>query len=116
MRHWCPFRQKKYNPKVLVDWYVKLARVAEAYAKDDRDRPDDFVEVRADLSRLNPEQLLALKQLALIASGGATGGSPAGGASTHLRRDAVRRKRQHRKISDVPQRSIDEDLRRPDER
>jgi hypothetical protein len=51
------FRKKKYNAKVLVDWYVKLARVAEGYAKDDRDRPDFL----AELSRLNPEQLLVLK-------------------------------------------------------
>jgi hypothetical protein len=49
--------KKKYNAKVLVDWYVKLARVAEGYAKDDRDRPDFL----AELSRLNPEQLLVLK-------------------------------------------------------
>jgi hypothetical protein len=65
--------QKRYEANALVDWYVKLARVAERYAKLDKERPD-FAEVRADLSRLNTDQLLALKQLALIASGGATGG------------------------------------------
>jgi hypothetical protein len=75
---------KKYNAKVLVDWYVKLARVAEGYGKDD-DR-SDFVEVRAELSRLNPEQLLVLKQLALIAAGGATSGASAGGAAAGVRR------------------------------
>lgn len=75
---------KKYNAKVLVDWYVKLARVAEGYGKDD-DRTD-FVEVRAELSRLNPEQLLVLKQLALIASGGSTSGSPAGATAAAVRR------------------------------
>jgi hypothetical protein len=77
--------QKRYDPKVLIDWLVKLARVAEGYAKDDRDKPD-FVEVRAELSRLNPEQLLVLKQLALIASGGATSGSPAGDTAAAVRR------------------------------
>jgi hypothetical protein len=66
--------QKRYDPKALVDWCVKLARVAERYAKLDQERPD-FAEVRADLSRLNTEQLLVLKQLSLIASGGATSGS-----------------------------------------
>ena len=75
---------KKYNAKVLVDWYVKLARVAEGYGKDD-DR-SDFVEVRAELSRLNPEQLLVLKQLALIAAGGATSGASAGSAAAGVRR------------------------------
>jgi hypothetical protein len=54
--------QKRYDAKALVDWYVKLARVAQRYAKLDQERPD-FAEVRADLRRLNPEQLLALKQL-----------------------------------------------------
>lgn len=76
---------KPYNPKVLVDWYVKLARVAEGYAKDSQDKPD-FVEVRAELSRLNPEQLLVLKQLALIASGGSTRASPAGDTAAGVRR------------------------------
>ena len=65
---------KRYDARALVDWYVKLARVAQGYANLDQERPD-FAEVRADLSRLNAEQLLALKQLALIASGGSTGGS-----------------------------------------
>jgi hypothetical protein len=31
----------------MVDWLVKLARVAEGYAKLDQERPD-FVKVRAD--------------------------------------------------------------------
>jgi hypothetical protein len=35
------------------------------------DRNDYNVQVHADLSRLNVEQLIALEQLALIASGGA---------------------------------------------
>ena len=61
--------QKRYDANALVDWYVKLARVVQRYAKLDKGRPG-FAEVRADLRRLNPEQLLALKQLALIASGG----------------------------------------------
>jgi hypothetical protein len=59
--------QKRYDAKALVDWCVKLARAAKGYAKLDQERPD-FAEVRADLSRLNTDQLLALKQLALIAS------------------------------------------------
>jgi hypothetical protein len=71
--------QKRYDAKALVDWYVKLARVAQGYANLEQERPD-FAEVRADLSRLNPEKLLTLKQLALIASGGSTGGSSAGSA------------------------------------
>jgi hypothetical protein len=69
----------------LVDWYVKLARVAKRYAKLDQERPD-FAEVRADLSRLSAEQLLALKQLALIASGGATGDSSSRNTAAGVRR------------------------------
>jgi len=59
--------------------------VAKRYAKLDQERPD-FAEVRADLLRLNPEQLLALKQLAFIASGGATGDSVSGGPAAPVRR------------------------------
>jgi hypothetical protein len=77
--------QKRYDANALVDWYVKLARVAQRYAKLDQERPD-FAEVRADLRRLNPEQLLALKQLVLIASGGATGDSVSGGPAAPARR------------------------------
>jgi hypothetical protein len=77
--------RKRYDAKALVDWYVKLARVAQGYANLDQERPD-FAEVRADLSRLNPEQLLALKQLALVASGGATGDSVPGGTAAPVRR------------------------------
>jgi hypothetical protein len=77
--------KNKYNARVMVDWYVKLARVAWGYGRDADDRPD-FVEVRAELSRLNPEQLLVLKQLALIAAGGATGGASAGSAAAGVRR------------------------------
>lgn len=60
---------------------MKLARVAEGYISyehprvspiEREDRNDYNVEVHADLSRLNTEQLIALKQLALIASGGST--------------------------------------------
>ena len=78
--------QKRYDPKAMVDWLVKLARVAEGYAKLDQGQPHDFVKIRADLERLNPDQLLALKQLALIASGGETGESESGGPATPVRR------------------------------
>jgi hypothetical protein len=81
--------QKRYDANALVDWYVKLARVVQRYAKLDKERPD-FAEVRADLRRLNPEQLLALKQLALIASGGATGDSVSVGPA---RKEGDRRER-----------------------
>jgi hypothetical protein len=77
--------QKSYDASALVDWYVKLARVVQRYAKLDQERPD-FAEVRADLRRLNPDQLLALKQLALIASGGATGDAVSGGPAAPVRR------------------------------
>jgi hypothetical protein len=77
--------QKRYDASALVDWYVKLARVAKRYAKLDQERPD-FVEVRAELSRLNPEQLLTLKQLALVASGGATSDSLARNTTAGVRR------------------------------
>jgi hypothetical protein len=72
---------EKYDPDELIDWYMKLARVAEGYVAfehprvspvEREDRNDYNVEVHADLSRLNTEQLLALKQLALIASAGST--------------------------------------------
>jgi hypothetical protein len=72
---------EKYDPTELIDWYMKLARVAEGYVSfehprigpvEREDRNDCNVEVHADLSRLNAEQLIALKQLALIASGGST--------------------------------------------
>jgi hypothetical protein len=77
--------QKRCDANALVDWYVKLARVAERYANLDRERPD-FVEVRADLSRLNTDQLLVLKQLSLIASGGATGDSLSRNTAAGVRR------------------------------
>jgi hypothetical protein len=83
--------QKGYDAKALVDWYVKLARVAQGYANLDQERPD-FAEVRADLSRLNTDQLLTLKQLALIASGGATGDSVSGGPAAPVRRTSKSRK------------------------
>jgi hypothetical protein len=60
---------------------VKLARIAEGYVAfehprvrqvEREDRDDYNVQVEADLSRLSTEQLLALKHLALIASGGST--------------------------------------------
>jgi hypothetical protein len=60
---------------------VKLARIAESYVGYEHprvgpieppDRNDYNVQVQADLSRLNAEQLIALKHLALIASGGNT--------------------------------------------
>jgi hypothetical protein len=72
---------RKYDPDAVVDWCVKLARIAEAYTSfehprvspiEREDRNDNNFEVHADLSRLNAEQLIALKQLALIASGGST--------------------------------------------
>jgi hypothetical protein len=71
----------KYNPAEIIDWCVKLARIAEGYIAFERprvspieppDRNDYNVQVQADLSRLNAEQLIALKHLALIASGGNT--------------------------------------------
>ena len=71
----------QYKPAELVDWSVKLARIAEGYIAyeyprvspiESRDRNDYNVQVQADLSRLNAEQLIALKHLALIASGGNT--------------------------------------------
>jgi hypothetical protein len=72
---------ERYKPAELIDWYLKLARVAEGYISFEHarvspierdDRNDYNVEVHADLSRLNTEQLIALKQLALIASAGST--------------------------------------------
>jgi hypothetical protein len=83
--------QKRYDADALVDWYFKLVRVAERYAKLDQERPD-FAEVRADLSRLNTEQLLVLKHLALVASGGATSGSVSGGPAAPVRRTSESRK------------------------
>jgi hypothetical protein len=71
----------KYKSAEIIDWYVKLARIAEGYISyehprvspiEREDRNDYNVEVHADLSRLNTEQLIALKQLALIASAGST--------------------------------------------
>jgi hypothetical protein len=71
----------KYMPAEIIDWAVKLARIAEGYVAfehprlrpiEPEDRDDYHVQVEADLSRLNAEQLLALKHLALIASGGST--------------------------------------------
>jgi hypothetical protein len=71
----------RYDPDVLVDWAVKLARVVESYISfeyarispiERDDRHDNSVQVQADLSRLNTEQLITLKQLALIASAGST--------------------------------------------
>jgi hypothetical protein len=49
----------KYDASELVDWYVKLGRAVETYASLDHGQ-QDFVQVRAELDRLNPEQLLAL--------------------------------------------------------
>jgi hypothetical protein len=71
----------KYDPAEIVDWYVKLARIADAYAVfehprispvEHTDRNDYNVQVQAELSRLNADQLITLKHLALIASGGNT--------------------------------------------
>jgi hypothetical protein len=72
---------EKYKPAEVVDWYVKLGRIVEGYISYEHprvspverdDRHDYNVRVQADLSRLNTDQLIALKQLALIASGGRT--------------------------------------------
>jgi hypothetical protein len=72
---------RKYKPTEIIDWCVKLARIAEGYipfehprvSPVERENRNDYnVQVRADLSRLNAEQLIALKQLALIASAGST--------------------------------------------
>jgi hypothetical protein len=63
-----------YKPAELIDWYLKLARIAEGYIGyehprvspvEREDRGDYNVGVHAELSRLNTEQLIALKQLAL---------------------------------------------------
>jgi hypothetical protein len=71
----------EYDPVVAIDWCMKLARIAEGYIAyehprvspiESRDRSDYNVQVQADLARLNAEQLIALKHLALIASGGHT--------------------------------------------
>jgi hypothetical protein len=71
----------EYDPAIVVDWCMKLARIAEGYVGYEHPRvspieppdPNDYnVQVQADLSRLNAEQLIALKHLALIASGGNT--------------------------------------------
>ena len=71
----------EYDPVVAIDWCMKLARIAEGYIAyehprvspiESRDRNDYNVQVQADLSRLDAEQLIALKHLALIASGGNT--------------------------------------------
>jgi hypothetical protein len=71
----------KYKATEIIDWCVKLAPIAEGYISfehprvspvEHTDRNDYNVQVQADLSRLNTEQLIALKQLALIASGGST--------------------------------------------
>jgi hypothetical protein len=87
----------KYDPEVLIDWCMKLGRLAESYISfehprgrpvEREDRDDYNVQVEADLSRLNAEQLLALKHLALIASGGSTT-SPGANPSD---RPAVQRK------------------------
>ena len=70
-----------YDPEVIVDWSVKLGRIAEGYIGyeyprvspiESRERNEYNVQVQADLARLNAEQLIALKHLALIASGGST--------------------------------------------
>ena len=72
---------ERYDPVVLVDWSVKLGRLAEGYIGyeyprisplEPKDRNEYNVQVQADLARLNAEQLIALKHLALIASGGNT--------------------------------------------
>jgi hypothetical protein len=64
----------KYKPAEIVDWCVKLARIAEGYTSfehprvspvEREDRDDYNGQVHADLSRLNAEQLIALKHLAL---------------------------------------------------
>jgi hypothetical protein len=55
---------KRYNPAELIDWYMKLARIAEGYVSFEyprmspieREDRNDNVEVHADLSRLNTEQ------------------------------------------------------------
>jgi hypothetical protein len=89
----------KYKPTELIDWCLKLARVAEGYISfehprvspiEREDRNDYNAEVRADLSRLNVEQLTALKQLALIASGGST--TTISGSSNQPVRQADQRK------------------------
>jgi hypothetical protein len=91
-----------YKPTELIDWCLKLARVAEGHISfehprvspiEREDRNDYNAEVRADLSRLNVEQLIALKQLALIASGGST--TTISGSSNQVARDFERLARAH---------------------
>ena len=74
-------RRREPSSREAIDWCMKLARIAEGYiayehprvsAIEPPDRNDYNVQVQADLSRLNAEQLIALKHLALIASGGNT--------------------------------------------
>jgi hypothetical protein len=79
-------KNKKCSPGVLIDWYAKLARAAAGYASLDRDEPHDLLQIRADLDRLTPEQLLALKTIALIAAGGSAGGEVPGGTAAPVRR------------------------------
>jgi hypothetical protein len=85
----------KYKPAEIIDWSVKLARIAEGYISfehprvrpvEREDRDDYNVQVEADLSRLNAEQLIALKQLALIASAGSTTTISAGSDQPHTGR------------------------------
>jgi hypothetical protein len=90
----------KYDPSELVDWYVKLGRMVESYAGLDHIQ-QDFVHIRAELSRLNPEQLLALKQLALIASGGSTRDSAVPGSpAARVRRNIQGKARGDRAAED----------------
>jgi hypothetical protein len=46
--------KKPLDAKALVDWYLKLARVAEGYADLDRDQ-QDFVQVRTELAWISTE-------------------------------------------------------------
>jgi hypothetical protein len=97
-------REKKCSTGVLIDWHVKLARVAAGYALLDRDEPHDLLQIRADLDRLTPEQLLALKTIALIAAGGSTGGEVPGGTAAAVRRTIQGKAGREREGKDPPKR------------
>jgi hypothetical protein len=95
----------KYDASELVDWYVKLGRAVETYANLDHVHQQDFVHIRAELDRLNPEQILALKQFALIASGGSTRDTPAPrGAAARVRRTIQGKARREGEGKDTPKR------------
>jgi hypothetical protein len=102
---------EKYDPEVLIDWCLKLGWITDGYIANEyprvspvepEERNDYNVEVRADLSRLNAEQLIALKHLALIASGGSTTTPVSGSPSPPVRRTDHRKAGQRGTRKDRP--------------